>query len=61
MFRFMATSANRRYTRQQNRLKEKINKQFLERIKDKTPEQIQQIMEQIRIKYNLEPFKTENI
>ena len=57
----MATSANRRYTRQQNRLKEKINKQFLERIKDKTPEQIQQIMEQIRIKYNLEPFKTENI
>ena len=36
----MATSANRRYTRQQNRLKEKINKQFLEMIKGKTPEQI---------------------
>jgi hypothetical protein len=61
MFRFMATSANRRYTRQQNRLKEKLNKQFLERIKGKTPEEIQQILEQIRIKYNLEPFKTENI
>ena len=57
----MATSANRRYTRQQNRLKEKLNKQFLERIKGKTPEEIQQILEQIRIKYNLEPFKTENI
>lgn len=57
----MATSANRRFTREQNRLKEKINKQFLERIKDKTPEQIQKIMEQIRIKYNLEPYNTENI
>ena len=57
----MATSANRRYTRQQNRLKEKLNKQFLERIKGKTPEEIQQMLEQIRIKYNLEPFKTENI
>jgi hypothetical protein len=57
----MATSANRRYTRQQNRLKEKLNKQFLERIKGKTPEEIHQILEQIRIKYNLEPFNTENI
>jgi hypothetical protein len=57
----MATSANRRYTRQQNRLKEKLNKQFLDRIKGKTPEEIQQILEQIRIKYNLEPFNTENI
>jgi hypothetical protein len=56
----MATSANRRYTRQQNRLKEKLNKQFLDRIKGKTPEEIQQILEQIRIKYNLEPFNTEN-
>tara|TARA_R110000868_G_scaffold370916_3_gene634432 strand:+ start:3214 stop:3387 length:174 start_codon:yes stop_codon:yes gene_type:complete len=57
----MATSANRRFTREQNRLKEKLNKQFLERIKGKSPEQIQQILEQIRIKYNLEPYNTENI
>ena len=56
----MATSANRRYTRQQNRLKEKLHKQFLDKIKGKTPEEIQQILEQIRIKYNLEPFNTEN-
>lgn len=55
----MATSANRRYIREQNRLKEKINKQFLERIKGKTPEQVHQIMEQIKLKYNLDQFITE--
>ena len=55
----MATSANRRFIREQNRLKEKLHKQFIERIKGKTPEQIQQILEQIRVKYNLEPYNTE--
>lgn len=55
----MATSANRRFIREQNRLKEKINKQFLERIKGKSPEQIHQIMEQIRKKYNLDNIVTE--
>jgi hypothetical protein len=49
----MSTSANRRYKRAQARLQNKINEQFFKRIKGKTPQEIDDIMEQIRIKYNI--------
>jgi hypothetical protein len=49
----MSTSPNRRYKRSQERLQNKINNKFFERIKDKTPQEIDDIMEQIRIKYNI--------
>lgn len=49
----MSTSANRRFTRSQQRLQKKINEQFFKRIEGKTPEQIAVIMEQIRVKYGI--------
>lgn len=49
----MSTSPNRRYLRAQKKLYEKINKQFLERIKGKSPSEVAVILEQIRIKYGL--------
>lgn len=56
----MATSFNRRFNRSQERLKIKIEKQFLERIKGKTKEEVAVILEQIRTKHNLDRFtKTE--
>lgn len=53
----MSTSANRRFRRSQERLQKKINAQFFKRIEGKTPEQIHEIMEQIRIKYNLDQIE----
>ena len=50
----MSTSANRRFRRSQERLQKKINEQFFKRIEGKTGEEIHQIMEQIRVKYNLD-------
>jgi hypothetical protein len=49
----MSTSPNRRYKRSQERLQNKINNKFFKRIKGKTPQEIDDIMEQIRIKYNI--------
>jgi len=49
----MSTSPERRYKRAQARLQNKINNKFFERIKGKTPQEIDDIMEQIRIKYNI--------
>ena len=50
----MSTSFNRRYKRSQERLKKNINQQFFKRIEGKTNEEIAVIMEQIRVKYNLQ-------
>jgi hypothetical protein len=50
----MSTSFTRRNKRQQDRLRKKINEQFLKRIEGKSNEEIAVIMEQIRVKYNLE-------
>jgi hypothetical protein len=50
----MSTSFNRRYKRNQERLQKKIKEQFFKRIDGKTPEEIAVIMEQIRVKYNLQ-------
>ena len=50
----MSTSFNRRYKRTQERLKKNINQQFFKRIEGKTPEEIAVIIEQIRVKYNLQ-------
>lgn len=50
----MSTSFNRRYKRHQERFKKNINEQFFKRIEGKTPEEIAVIMEQIRVKYNLQ-------
>ena len=49
-------SAQRRHNRSQQRLKDKIEKQFLERIKGKSDEQIKVMLERIRVKYNLDQF-----
>lgn len=49
----MSTSANRRYKRAQERLQKKVNDRFFKRIEGKTPQEIDDIMEQIRIKYNI--------
>lgn len=49
----MSSTFNRRYKRNQERIKEKINKELFKRTEGKTPEQIAAIMEQIRVKYNI--------
>lgn len=53
----MSTSFNRRYKRSQERLQKKINEQFFKRIEGKTPEQVHEIMEQIKVKYNLDQIQ----
>ena len=50
----MSTSTNRRFKRSQERLQKKINEQFFKRIEGKSGEEIHAIMEQIRVKYNLD-------
>jgi hypothetical protein len=57
----MSTTSQRRYRRQQQRLKEKIHQKFLERIKGKSNEQILEIMEQIRVKYGIEYRQQDNL
>ena len=57
----MSTTNERRYRRQQQRLKEKLHKNFLERIKGKSQEQIVQILEQIRVKYGIEYVQQDNL
>ncbi len=49
----MSTTSERRYRRQQERLKEKLHKNFLERIKGKNEEEIQVIMQRIKDKYGI--------
>lgn len=49
----MSSTFNRRYKREQEKIKEKINKELFKRIEGKTPEQIELIMEQIRVKYKI--------
>lgn len=49
----MSTTNERRYRRQQERLKQKLHKNFLERIKGKTDEEIVQIMNKIKDKYGI--------
>jgi len=49
----MSTSFNRRYKREQERILNKINEEFLKRIDGKTPEQVAAISEQIKKKYGL--------
>ena len=57
----MSTTSQRRYRRQQQRLKENIHQKFLERIKGKSNEQILEIMEQIRVKYGIEYRQQDNL
>jgi hypothetical protein len=52
----MSTSAERRYKRSQQRLYAKIEKEFLQRIKGKSTDEVAVILDQIRIKYNLDRF-----
>jgi transposase len=49
----MSSTFNRRYKRNQQKITEKINKEVLERTKDKSPVQTQAIIEQIKKKYGL--------
>jgi hypothetical protein len=53
----MSTSFNRRYKRNQERLKKKINEQFFKRIQGKSNEEIAVIMEQIKLKYGFDEPK----
>jgi hypothetical protein len=57
----MSTTSERRYRRQQQRLKEKLHKKFIERIKGKSNEEILQIMDQIRFKYGIEYRGEDNV
>jgi hypothetical protein len=57
----MSTTSERRYRRQQQRLKEKLHKKFIERIKGKSNEEILQIMDQIRSKYGIEYRGEDNV
>jgi hypothetical protein len=52
----MSTSPTRRFNRQHKRMYAKIEKEFLQRIKGKTNDEVAVILEQIRIKYNLDQF-----
>ena len=52
----MSTSPTRRFNRQHQRRYAKIEKQFLERIKGKSNEEVAAMLDQIRIKYNLDKF-----
>ena len=47
----------RRLNRERQRMMAKVHKQFMERIKGKTVEEIAAILEQIRIKYNINEYK----
>jgi hypothetical protein len=49
----MSTSFNRRYKREQERILNKINEEFLKRTDGKTPQQVAAISEQIKKKYGL--------
>jgi hypothetical protein len=57
MFRFMATSAQRRMNRQQQRDKQKIlaklHKEFTERTKGKSDVEIMNILNQMGLKYGM--------
>ena len=50
----MSTSNERRVKRERERLKEKIHKQFKDKIKGKSNEFVLQELERIRVKYNIE-------
>ena len=45
--------AKRYAEREQKKMMLKVHRQFMDRIKGKTPEQVEAIMEQIKIKYGL--------
>jgi hypothetical protein len=57
MFRFMATSAQRRMNRQQERDKQKViaklHKEFIERTKGKSDVEIMNILNQMGLKYGM--------